>query len=150
MILLTTILMQHIYPLVWLAFLLATMRYSVQMFQQNSYRVERYNRWLRSTGEWYSRPNILALLSTIAYIFTSNGVVLTIFGMWMLVITIAEFSIKYKIPIVYTMRVKRLIATRLILTFVVVALVHIFAQEYTLVAMMALTFDYWKIGRAHV
>ena len=145
MILLTTILMQHIYHLVWLAFLLATMRYSVQMFQQNSYRVERYNRWLRSTGEWYSRSNILALLSTVVYIFTSNGVVLTIFGVWMLVITIAEFSIKYKIPIAYTMRVKRLIATRLIFTFAVVALVHIFAVEYTYVAMMALTFDYWTL-----
>ena len=133
MILLTTILMQHIYHFVWLAFLLATMRYSVQMFQQNSYRVERYNRWLRSTGEWYSRSNILALLSAVVYSFTSHGAVLTLFGAWMSVIAVAEFSIKYKIPIAYTMRVKRLIATRLILTFVVVALVHIF-----------------EIGRAHV
>lgn len=145
MFLLTTILMQHIYHLVWLAFLLATMRYSVQMFQQNSYRVERYNRWLRSTGEWHSRPNLLALLSAVVYIFTSHGAALTIFGVWMLVITIAEFSIKYKIPIAYTMRVKRLFATRLILTAIVVVLVHAYAREYTLVAMMLLCLDYWTI-----
>ena len=138
MLLLTTILMQHIYHFVWLAFLLATMRYSVQMFQQNSYRVERYNRWLRSTGEWHSRANILALLSAMVYIFTSHVVALSIFGIWMLVIAVAEFSIKYKIPIAYTMRVKRLMATRLILTFAVVVLVHAFAAEYTLVAMMLL------------
>ncbi len=135
----------HIFTIVWLLFLLATMRYSVQMFQQNSYRVERYNRWLRQTGEWYSRANILALLYVIIFIITSHIAVLALFAVWMLVIAIAEFSIKYKIPIAYTMRVKRLIATRLIFTFAVVALVHIFAVEYTYCAMMALTFDYWTL-----
>ena len=135
----------HIFTIVWLLFLLATMRYSVQMFQQNSYRVERYNRWLRQTGEWYSRANILALLSVIIFIITSHIAVLALFAVWMLVIAIAEFSIKYKIPIAYTMRVKRLIATRLIFTFAVVALVHIFAVEYTYCVMMALTFDYWTL-----
>ena len=145
MFVLTTILMKHIYHFVWLAFLLATMRYSVQMFQQNSYRVERYNRWLRSTGEWYSRPNILAVLSAVVYSFTSHGAVLTLVGLWMLVIAVAEFSIKYKIPIVYTMRVKRLMITRLIFTFVIVLLVYNFAVEYTLVVMMLLCLDYWTI-----
>ena len=135
----------HIFTIVWLLFLLATMRYSVQMFQQNSYRVERYNRWLRQTGEWYSRANILALLSVIIFIITSHIAVLALFAVWMLVIAIAEFSIKYKIPIAYTMRVKRLIATRLIFTFTVVVLVHIFAVEYTYCVMMALTFDYWTL-----
>ena len=136
---------EHIFTIIWLLFLLATMRYSVQMFQQNSYRVERYNRWLRSTGEWYSRANILALLASITFIFTSHVVALSIFAAWALVIAVAEFSIKYKIPIAYTMRVKRLFITRLIFTFAVVAVVHIFAKGYTLVAMMALTFDYWTI-----
>ena len=136
---------EHIFTIIWLLFLLATMRYSVQMFQQNSYRVERYNRWLRSTGEWYSRANILALLASITFIFTSHVVALSIFAAWALVIAVAEFSIKYKIPIAYTMRVKRLFITRLIFTFAVVTVVHIFAKEYTLVAMMALTFDYWTI-----
>ena len=136
---------EHIFTIIWLLFLLATMRYSVQMFQQNSYRVERYNRWLRSTGEWYSRANILALLASITFIFTSHVVALSIFAAWASVIAVAEFSIKYKIPIAYTMRVKRLFITRLIFTFAVVAVVHIFAKGYTLVAMMALTFDYWTI-----
>ena len=135
----------HIFTIIWLLFLFATMRYSVQMFQQNSYRVERYNRWLRQTGEWYSRANILALLYAIIFVFTSHVAVLALFAVWMLVIAIAEFSIKYKIPIAYTMRVKRLIVTRLIFTFAVVALVHIFAVEYTYCAMMVLTFDYWTL-----
>ena len=137
--------MIHIFSVVWLVYLWATMRYSVQMFQQNSYRVERYNRWLVSTREYLSRMNLVALLAAITFAFTSHWIALTIFAVWMLVIAIAEFSIKYKIALAYTMRVKRLMATRMILTALVVALVHIFAVEYTLVAMMLLTLDYWSV-----
>ena len=137
--------MMHIFTIVWLIYLWATMRYSVQMFQQNSYRVERYNRWLLSTREWLSRMNVVALLSAITFAFTTHPVAIVIFGIWMLVIALAEFAIKYKIALAYTMRVRRLIATRLMLTAAIVALVHIFAVEYTLVAMMLLTLDYWSV-----
>ena len=135
----------HIFVVVWLIYLWATMRYSVQMFQQNSYRVERYNRWLKQSGEWHGRPYFIAILSAILFKVAPHWSVLAIFGVWMLVIAIAEFSIKYKLPLVYTMRVKRLIATRLLMTFAIVALVHLYAVEYTLTAMMLLTFDYWTI-----
>ena len=121
------------------------MRYSVQMFQQNSYRVERYNRWLKQTGEWHSRMNLAALLAAVCFVFTYHIAALAIFGAWMLVIATAEFSIKYKIPVAYTMRVKRLFITRLVLTFVVVALVHTYAEKYTLAVMMLLALDYWTI-----
>ena len=133
------------FGVVWLIYYWAVMRYSVQMFQQNSYRPERYNRWLRSTGEWLSRPNLVALLSSVAFALTTHWVVLLIFGLWMLVIAIAEFSIKYKIKLAYTMRVKRLIATRMLLTAAIIAVVAIFAPRYTLVAAMLLTLDYWTI-----
>lgn len=135
----------YIFSAVWLVYLWATMRYSVQMFQQNSYRTERYNRWLRSTGEWHSMMNIVSVVAAITFAFTDHVATLAVFGVWMLIIAIAEFSIKYKIAVVYTMRVKRLIFTRLMLTAVGVTLTHIFFTEYTLVAMMLLTFDYWTI-----
>ena len=135
----------HIFTIVWLFYLLVAMRYSVQMFQQNSYRVERYNRWLRQTGEWHSRMNLVAVLSAACFVFTSHVAALAVFGVWMLVIAIAELSIKYKIPIAYTMRVKRLFITRLVFTFAIVALVHIYAEKYTLMAMMLLTLDYWTL-----
>lgn len=135
----------HIFSLIWIVFLWATMRYSVQMFQQNSYRTERYNRWLRQTGEWHSRMNIVALLAAISFAFTDHIAFIVTFGIWMMVIAVAEFSIKYKLPVVYTMRVKRLIFTRLMLTAAGVALTHIFYTEYTLTAMMLLTLDYWTL-----
>lgn len=135
----------HIFSAVWLLFFCATMRYSVQMFQQNSYRVARYNRWLRTTGEWLSRPNLVAVLSAVAFAIYPHWGVMLFFGLWMLVIAIAEYSIHYKVPVVYTMRVKRLMATRIILGAAIVTVTHIFAVSYTLVAMMLLTLDYWTI-----
>lgn len=135
----------YIFSVVWLVYLWATMRYSVQMFQQNSYRVERYNRWLRSTGEWHSYMNMLVIPAAATFAFTSHPVALAIFGVWMTIIAVAEFSIKYKLKLVYTMRVKRLIATRLIFTFALVVLTHIYLEEYTLVVMLLLTLDYWTV-----
>lgn len=135
----------HTFSVVWLLFFFATMRYSVQMFQQNSYRVARYNRWLRTTGEWLSRPNLVAVLSAMAFTLYPHWGVMLFFGLWMLVIAIAEYSIRYKVPVVYTMRVKRLMATRIILSAAIIAAVHIFAVRYTLVAMMLLALDYWTI-----
>ena len=135
----------HIFSLVWLVFLFATMRYSVQMFQQNSYRVERYNRWLRSSGEWCSRANLVSALGGVALTLLPHWGMMLCLGAWMLIISIAEFSIKYKIKLAYTMRVKRLMATRLVMTFAIVALVHIFAPHYTYLAMMLLCVDYWTI-----
>ena len=135
----------YLFWFAWLAFLSATVRYSVQMFQQNSYRLERYNRWLRSTGEWHSRANMVAVLGGVALTLLPHWGMMLFLGVWMLIIAIAEFSIRYKIPIVYTMRVKRLMATRLVMTFAIVTIVHIFAPRYTLLAMMLLAIDYWTI-----
>ena len=135
----------HIFSLVWMLFLWATTRYSVQMFQQNSYRTERYNRWLRSTGEWHMRSNVLSVAAALLFAFVDHWLLLLVVGVWMAVIAIAELSIRYKIPIAYTMRVRRLIATRLVITAVALTLVHIYAVEYTLVAMMLLSVDYWTV-----
>ena len=137
--------LEYLFPIVWLLYLLVTTRYSVQMFQQNSYRVERYNRWLRQSDEWCSRMNLVALLSALCFTFTTHLAAIIVFGLWMVVISVAELSIKYKIKLAYTMRVKRLFITRLIFTYAIVGLVYIYAEKYLLVAMMLLTFDYWTI-----
>lgn len=135
----------HIFSVAWLIFLWATMRYSVQMFQQNSYRTGRYNRWLRSTGEWHSHMNLVSILSAVVFAFTDHIAALVVLGIWMMIIAVSEFSIKYKIPVAYTMRVKRLFATRLIITTAAVTLTHIYAVEYTLCVMMLLCVDYWTL-----
>ena len=71
------------------------MRYSVQMFQQNSYRVERYNRWLKQSGEWRMHPNMVAVLSAILFKVALHWGTLAVFGVWMLIIAISEFMSHY-------------------------------------------------------
>lgn len=129
----------------WVLFMVATVRYSTQMFQQNSYRTERYNRWLRSTGEWYSRPNIVALMGAVLLGVTDHWCVSLLLGLWMLVIAVSELSIEYKLKLVYTMRVKRLLATRILIVMAAVIPVEIYAERYTPVVAMLMALDYWII-----
>ena len=126
-------------------FLSATVRYSTQMFQQNSYRIERYNRWLRQTGEWHSRANIVALLGAVVTLFTQHWAVLLLLGLWMMVIAIAEFSIEYKIKLAYTMRVKRLLITRYVLVAVTMVGAHYLEDCYDVPLLLLMTLDYWTI-----
>lgn len=129
----------------WVWFLVATVRYSTQMFQQNSYRIERYNRWLKQTGEWYSRANMLAVVGAVVTLFTQHWVVLLLLGLWMLVIAIAEFKIEYKIKLAYTMRVKRLLATRYLLVVVAMVGAHYLDDCYAMPLLLLMTLDYWII-----
>lgn len=115
------------------------------MFQQNSYRIERYNRWLRQTGEWHSRANLLALLGAVVTLFTQHWAVLLLLGLWMMVIAIAEFSIEYKIKLAYTMRVKRLLITRYVLVAVAMVGAHYLEDCYDVPLLLLMTLDYWTI-----
>ena len=135
----------YLFWFAWVAFLCATVRYSTQMFQQNSYRIERYNRWLRSTGEWHSRANMVALVGAVATYFTQHWALLLPMALWMLTIAIAEFSIEYKIKLAYTMRVKRLLVTRYLLVAGALVGAHYLDDRYAVPLLMAATFDYWII-----
>lgn len=135
----------YLFWFAWVAFLCATVRYSTQMFQQNSYRIERYNRWLRSTGEWHSRANMVALAGGVATYFTQHWALLLPLGLWMATIAIAEFSIEYKIKLAYTMRVKRLLVTRYLLVAAALVGAHYLDDRYAVPLLMVATFDYWII-----
>lgn len=129
----------------WIAFLSATVRYSTQMFQQNSYRNERYNRWLKQSGEWYSRANLLAVVGAVVTLFTHHWSVLVLLGLWMVVIAVAEFSIEYKIKLAYTMRVKRLLLTRYLLVALAMVGANYLDDRFVIPLLLLMTLDYWVI-----
>lgn len=129
----------------WIAFLSATVRYSTQMFQQNSYRNERYNRWLKQSGEWHSRANLLAVVGAVVTLFTHHWVVLVLLGLWMMVIAVAEFSIEYKIKLAYTMRVKRLLLTRYLLVALAMVGAYYLEDRFAIPLLLLMTLDYWII-----
>ena len=129
----------------WIAFLSATVRYSTQMFQQNSYRNERYNRWLKQSGEWHSRANLLAVVGAVVTLFTHHWTVLVLLGLWMTVIAVAEFKIEYKIKLAYTMRVKRLLLTRYLLVALAMVGANYLDDRFVMPLLLLMTLDYWVI-----
>lgn len=113
----------------------AVVRYDVHMFQHNSYRVERYARWFRG-GHKFVRAAVIAALAIVGAI--KNPVFLGFSVVFMLWMAWREFRTTYKKPIVYTMRVKRLLLTAALLTVAIVTLAMIYIPAYTPAVALAL------------
>ena len=120
-----------LYALLWAAIV----RYDVHMFQHNSYREERYARWFRG-GYKFGRSAIIAALALVG--FFSNPVFIGFSVVFMSVIAWQEFRTTYKKPIVYTMRVKRLILSAAVLSGGVIALAEIFTPQIAMPIALAL------------
>ncbi|MDE6396919.1 MAG: UDP-N-acetylmuramoyl-tripeptide--D-alanyl-D-alanine ligase, partial [Muribaculaceae bacterium] len=96
-------------------------RRNLMMFQQNSYRPERYRRWYNNSGESTSFPCLLAIILYLLGL-TSFGVrnfTVACTGVFALVMIIRLACKKYKKPLVMTKRATRLLVTMFILTFLV-------------------------------
>ncbi|MBQ3149075.1 MAG: UDP-N-acetylmuramoyl-tripeptide--D-alanyl-D-alanine ligase [Alistipes sp.] len=120
-----------LYALLWAA----VVRYDVHMFQHNSYREERYARWFRG-GYKFGRAAIIAALAIVG--FFSNPVFIGFSAVFMSVMAWREFRTTYKKPIVYTMRVKRLIVSAALLTIAAVTVAEIFAPQIAMPIALAL------------
>ena len=111
------------YAIVATFFFLMIAKYDIHMFQLSSYRNRRYFRWL-IPGNIISLKRTFALILFAAafipgYWATSIAALITVIGY------IHCFREKFKTPLVYTMRVKRLFATDILL-FVAIALSALF------------------------
>ncbi len=98
-------------------------RRTLMMLQQNSYRTERYMRWLRTSGDSTSSIRITAiivfLLSLTPYIPKNVAM-----GLILLVSAINSWKLvqaKYKKPLVFTKRVWRIFITMNVLSVVILA-----------------------------
>lgn len=119
-----------IYSIIAAVFFLMIARYDIHMFQLSSYRYSRYFRWL-VPGNIVSRNRILALLMLLPAIFPNYlgvGFATGITGgAWA-----AALNEKFKTPLVYTMRVKRLLATNILLFVAIAALTILFAGKWAI------------------
>ena len=114
----------------WIAYIAlwaAVVRYDVHMFQHNSYRVERYARWYRGGCNIF-RPIVIAAFVIIMPFLKELMTVATAVMMFSLAWN--EFRTTYKKPLVYTMRVWRLIATAALLTMAIIAAAIYFTPAY--------------------
>ena len=117
-----------IYIVVAFAFFLLIAKYDIHMFQLSSYRYSRYFRWL-VPGNIISDKRFYALLVFVsAFLPESWGLgFATSITLWAWVDALRE---KFKTPLVYTMRVKRLFAANIILFAAITALSLLFAGKW--------------------
>ena len=107
-------------------------RYShaVMMMQQNSYRIDRFQRWANTANESTSMPFLLGLVVIFACLATfmrpaSGLIVMVMYGVYISGTLIGK---KYKKPLVWTPRVRRIYSVMLALS--VVGLAGAFALTY--------------------
>lgn len=104
-----------------LANIVAEYRRVAMMMQQNSYRPERYMRWLRSSGDTTSYARILGMLVFFGSLATFT---IPLWGVVLIVVfsagsAITLFGKKYKKPLVVTARVRRIFGVMALLTLIV-------------------------------
>ena len=119
-----------IYTLSVVACCIITLRYDIQMFQLSSYRYNRYFRWwwpanIFTHRKWWPIAILLCLLNKwfalVAIIIAATSIY-------------KELTEKYKTPIVFTNRVKRLYTTALILVAIIIVATTIANAAYIPVA----------------
>lgn len=106
-------------------------RRTLTMLQQNSYRNERFRRWMKASGDSTTIVRLLMMVAILASAATfSNRVVgcclfllVNLYGMTRLA------GMKYKKPLVMTPRARRIYAVMAFVSVIAVALTAIFAQE---------------------
>ena len=118
------------YAIVAMLFFLMIAKYDIHMFQLASYRNSRYFRWL-------APGNIITIKRLFAVAMLAAVFIPGYFGCGFAAgVTAAAwfycFSEKFKTPLVYTMRVKRLFATDIILFAAIAALAVLFAGAWAM------------------
>ena len=118
------------YAIVALLFFLMIAKYDIHMFQLASYRNSRYFRWL-------APGNIITIKRLFAVAMLAAAFIPGYFGSGFAAgVTAAAwfycFSEKFKTPLVYTMRVKRLFATNIILFAITATLAVLFAGKWAM------------------
>lgn len=96
----------------------------LMMFQQNSYRPERYALWRKEAGESTRAPRLIALILLFACLVPMipgyvTAVAAIAFGVWQSTVLITA---KYKKPLVFTKRALRIFILALILSALVICL----------------------------
>ena len=130
-----------------LLLMLTEMKWDVQMLQQNSYRNERFTKWLQTSGEASSAGRLLDLVLLVLSVsmFTMSWIVEVIMVAVILIKCVSSWRKKYKKPLVFTKRVLRLLITEAVVVAAIAVAAGIFrhdARTTGSVALAAATFSY--------
>lgn len=121
------LIMEMILAIVVVVYLALVFKREMQMMQQNSYRNERYGRWLEMNNEYSSISRItdMALAVLLLSTFGRLGFVPVIVGIVLVVKIVSELKKKYKKPVVFTRRVWRLYAVTWTVVLLIIVAVYL-------------------------
>lgn len=114
------------YTIVATIFYVIIAKYDIHMFQLSSYRNSRYFRWL-VPGNILSFKRVFTIIALISA-FANAVYGLSFLASVTIFLFIHSLSEKFKTPLVYTMRVKRLFATNIILFVALAIIAQLFAS----------------------
>ena len=99
------------------------LRRQLMMFQQNSYRPERYRKWLKASAESTSYWRLGAIIIFLFALtgFTPHAGAEFLAGIFAMAMALTFGRKKYKKPLAVTPRVKRMFCTALVLTTILAA-----------------------------
>lgn len=111
--------------------LIAELKRDLMMMQQNSYRMERYMRWLRTSGDTTSVVRLVGMCVFLIalVVFADPRWAMGIMAAFAGGSFISLISKKYKKPLVWTPRAKRIYAVSAVLSVVVVSLSLFMAED---------------------
>ena len=120
--------------------LIMVLRRDLMMLQQNSYRKDRYVKWINSSGETTTFRRIFTIIS-LFLLLAFPRLTLIIYPI-VSIICIWNFLdllfAKYKKPLAMTSRAKRLFITSLAIVSVIIVVGYIFAEEICILPILLL------------
>ena len=125
-------------------YLVLVVKRDIQMLQQNSYRNERYKKWLKQNNEYTATSRMACMIMGLLLVSTFASfkwflVIKAIFTIVLLVLSVKLLKTKYKHSLVFTKRVWRLFATELVLMAIVALLYS--RLEFRAIAFVAIAFS---------
>lgn len=132
--------MEHfsiIYAIVATVLFLIVAKYDIHMFQLSSYRYSRYFRWLVPKNI-VSTKRVFTFVALVAA-FLPDYYALGLLAGVTTVVLAYSLKEKFKTPLVYTMRVKRLFAANILLFVAIAVLALLFAGSYAALVISVAT-----------
>ncbi|MDE5921272.1 MAG: UDP-N-acetylmuramoyl-tripeptide--D-alanyl-D-alanine ligase [Paramuribaculum sp.] len=111
--------------------LAAELRRDLMMMQQNSYRIDRYRRWLRSSADTTSWPRLTGMAVALASLaaFATDRVGMTLIGAFAIGNIWYLSTRRYKKPLVMTPRARRIYTVSAIISIAVAAVAAIASSD---------------------
>ena len=113
----------YIAPIIALVNLLLELKRDLMMLQQNSYRNERYMRWLKSSQDTTSMPRLTAcvVLGFSIATYCPTNVAMYLIILFAVFNSVRLLRAKYKKPLVFTNRARRIYGVAVAISVIVIA-----------------------------